>query len=108
MRGLQWCGGCSKSKICTVHYNLVPNVCLKFSMVVVNFTTSIFENVYVKLCRTEMFDVVACDFVLLMKVFVVVGWSDAGGLRYLRKGTLLSVAVLILEVQLERRLSKLG
>ena len=44
---------------------------------------------------------VVCEFMLL-EVFDVVGWSDNGGLRYLRIGMLLSVAVLILEVQLKR------
>ena len=55
-------------------------MCLKFSILVANFPASIFENVYVKFCWAEKFDVVLCDFVLLLEVFNVVCWSDVGGL----------------------------
>ena len=67
-------------------YNLVPSVCLKFLILVANFTASIFENVCVELCRTGVFDVVLSDFVLLLEVFDVVGRSDAGEITVLEDG----------------------
>ena len=57
-------------------------MCLRVSILFANFATSIFENVCAVLCRAEVFDVIVCDFMLLLEVFDVVGWSDAGGLAW--------------------------
>ena len=72
-------------------YNLVPSVCLKFSMLVAIFAASIYENVCVELCRVEKCCCWRCS----------VGLTP-GRLRHLGMETLLSVAVLIFEVQFER------
>ena len=60
-------------------YNLVPCVGLKFPIRVSNFAASIFENVCKELCRAAVLDMDLCNFVLLLEVFDVVGWSDAEG-----------------------------
>ena len=49
-------------------------MCLKCSILISNFAGSIFENVCVELCRAEVFDVVACDFMFMLEVFDAVGY----------------------------------
>ena len=66
-------------------YNLVPNVCLKFSILVTNFAASIFENVSVAV----VLYVIVCNFVLLLEEFDVVGWSDTGGVAVLEDGNVI-------------------
>ena len=46
-----------------------------------------------------------CNFVLLEE-FDVVSWSDTGGVAVFEDGNMIVCAVVILEVQLESRLSK--
>ena len=61
-------------------------MCLKLSILVVNFKTSNFENVCVELCRAEMFDVVVYDFVLSLEVLDVVDRSDTRGVTVIEDG----------------------
>ena len=53
-------------------------MCLKFSILGANFAASIFEDVSVELCGAGVVDVTVWELVLLLEVFDIVGWYDAG------------------------------